>query len=293
MGGNSSKSAVQQTNEFFNKTTFEFMNKNSQTVNAANQGVNTVIFENSDIANCRYYVGQNIDMTTTATGEMQGKTAVDLANELKSKVSEFVDNQAKQSSGFLAPSILNSSEAQTDLKTTVHNIIDQKITNENLQTITASAKGENNFSFKGMKAPCDPAYKLPGKCQASDTSGCDFVVDQNIKTALVAKGMADLLTTALSKTITDNTVDTTVKQSSTQETRGLDDLVKAITSGWGMASLGVCIVIVLIIVLMIVMGGVSSMGKGGGASAVPTAMPNTSAMGGGINAATLAAFMRR
>jgi hypothetical protein len=264
MGGNSSKSSVQQTNEFFNKSTFEFMNKNSQTVNAANQGVNTVTFENSDISNCRYYVGQNIDMTTTATGEMQGKTAVDLANELKSKVSEFVDNQAKQSSGFLAPTVLNSAQAQTDLKTTVHNIIDQKITNENLQTITASAKGENNFSFKGMKAPCDPAFKLPGKCQADDTSGCDFVVDQKIKTALVAKGMADLLTSALSKTVADNTVDTSVKQSADQESKGLDDLVKALTSFWGLLGMGVCAVICCIVVVMIMMAPKPGGGGGGG-----------------------------
>ena len=53
MGGNSSKSSVQQTNEFFNKTTNSFVSENSQKVSASQLNLNKVNLQRANFAGCR------------------------------------------------------------------------------------------------------------------------------------------------------------------------------------------------------------------------------------------------
>jgi len=58
-----------------------------------------------------------------------------------------------------------------------------------------------------------------------------IIVDQNIKATVVAKGVADALTQAISKDEVLGSLVTDVKQTATTESKGLDDLVKAIFEG--------------------------------------------------------------
>jgi len=250
MGGNSSKSSVQQTNEFFNKTTNSFVSENSQKVSASALNLNKLNFQRATFKGCRVAINQSIDSDVIATGEMSTQNIQDLTAKLKNDASTAIDNAASQKSGFLSPTVGNSSTATTNLKTTVTNIIENTMSSKSVQDIFASAKNKNDGDFSDLYYECDPAYKTPGKCSASQPDGCDFVVDQNIKSKVVAKGVADAITKALASTIADNTVAAEVKQSSKQESAGVAELVSAITGPYAM----ICIAIVVL--LCVVCGGI-------------------------------------
>ena len=247
MGGSSSKSAVQQTNEFFNKTTNTFMSENSQNVSASSLNTNTLLFPRSKFIKCRTSVNQNIDSDVVATGQMTTENIQDLTTKLKNDAQAAIDNAATQNTGFLATSVANSTTAVSDLKTTVTNIIDNTMKTSTVQNIFVNAQNKNFADYSDLYYECDPAYKLPGGCGKDDTSGCDFVIDQNIKSKVVAKGVADAITKALTDTIIANTSDTSVQQSATQENAGVSELVDSIFKGltgiWGIIALVVCVFI--------------------------------------------------
>jgi hypothetical protein len=248
MGGNSSKSAVTQTNEFFNKTTNSFVSENSQKVSASALNINKLNFQRATFKGCRVAIRQTIDSDVIATGEMTTQNIQDLTTKLKNDASTAIDNAAKQSNGFIAPAVANSASATTNLKTTVTNIIDNTMSSKTVQDIFANARNKNDGDFSDLYYECDPAYKTPGSCNASDSAGCDFVVDQNIKSKVVAKGIADAITKALASTIADNTVVADVKQTSTQENAGVSQLVDSVFKGLtGIYGIIACVVCVLIL----------------------------------------------
>lgn len=262
MGGSSSKSSVQQTNEFFNQTTNTFLSENSQTVSASSLNTNTLSFPRSRFVKCRTFINQNIDSDVVVTGEMTTESIQDLSTKLQNAATTAIDNAATESTGFLAPTVANSAAAVTDLKTTVTNIIDNEMKSENVQNIFASAANKNFTDYSDLYYECDPAYRSPGGCGGDDTSGCDFVVNQNIKSAIVAKGVADALTKALSDTIIENTLDTTVEQTSTQTNAGISELVDAILAGltgiWGIIALVVCVLICGALIFLMIPAGQES-----------------------------------
>jgi hypothetical protein len=263
MGGNQSKSDVTQVNEFFKQTTENFMTTNRNTVNASNLGTSTITMKESSIKDCNFAIKNGVDLSTTATAELSATQITEMLSQLKTATDTEIDNQAKQSNGFIAPAVANSAEATTNLKNSVKEIIDRSVTVENIQEVVANAKGTATFDFIGMNLQCNPAYRFPGPCSMTDQSGCDFVIDQNVKSHLVAKGVADILTEALSSTISENSNKAVVKQSSTQENAGLDDLVAAITGPYAMIS-GIIVGVILLIICVVV---VLAATKGKGAAA--------------------------
>ena len=263
MGGNQSKSDVTQVNEFFKQTTENFMTTNRNTVNASNLGTSSVVMKDSNLRGCRFAVKNGVDLSTTATASLSGKQITEMLSSLKTATDTEIDNQAKQSNGFIAPAVANSAEATTNLKNSVKEIIDRNVTVENINEAVANAKGTATFDFIGMNLDCTPEYRFPAPCSMTDQSGCDFVIDQNVKSHLVAKGVADLVTEALASTISENSNKAVVKQSSTQENAGLDDLVAAITGPYAMIS-GIIVGVILLIICVVV---VLAATKGKGAAA--------------------------
>jgi hypothetical protein len=124
----------------------------------------------------------------------------------------------------------------------------------NVQKVFADARNIQDLDFSSIDMECAPEYRVPGEK--------DLVINQKLKSAVVAEGVADNLTQALSKVIVDNTVDTSVKQSATQKNAGLDDLVSALTSGW--AILVFAIIMILIILAMVGPKILAAMKGGGG-----------------------------
>ena len=263
MGGNQSKSDVTQVNEFFKQTTENFMTTNRNTVNASNTGIAQVNLIRSKIKKCNFYTKNGVDLSTVATAELSATQITEMLSQLKTATDTEIDNQAKQSNGFIAPAVANSAEATTNLKNSVKEIIDRNVTVENIQEVVANAQGTATTGFTDMEIECDPAYRSPGPCGIADQSGCDFVIDNNVKSHLVAKGVADLVTSALASTISENSNKAVVKQSSTQENAGLDDLVAAITGPYAMIS-GIIVGVILLIICVVV---VLAATKGKGAAA--------------------------
>lgn len=266
MGGNSSKSSVEQTNEFFNKTTNSFVSENTQKVEASLLNLNKLNFRGATFKGCRTAINQSIDSDVIATGQMTSQNIQDLTQKLKNDSTAAIDNAASQKNGFLAPAVANSSEATTKLKTTVTNIIENTMTSKTVQDIFAHANNQNIGDFENLYYECDPQFKTPGKCSASQPDGCDFVVDQNIKAKVVAKGVADALTKALASTIADNTVASDVKQTSKQENAGVAELISAITGPYAM----VCIAVVILLCICCA-GIVYFMSSSGGQNATTAA----------------------
>jgi hypothetical protein len=248
MGGNSSKSSVQQTNEFFNSTTNSFVSENSQKVSASALNINKLNFQGATFKGCRVAIRQTIDSDVMATGEMTAQNIQDLTTKLKTDASAAIDNAAKQNNGFIAPAVANSASATTNLKTTVTNIIQNTMSSKSVQDIFANAANTNDADFSHLYYECDPQFKSQGQCKADDASGCDLVVDQNIKAKLVAKGVADSITKALSNVITENTVTSNVTQSATQTNAGVSEAISA----WFKGVSGIMMVIALVVIIIII-----------------------------------------
>lgn len=238
MGGNQSKSAVQQTNEFFNKQTNSFMSSTSQNVSATAGARQSINLADTSFTGCRVNASQGATTTLTAAGTLRTENLQDLKTKLQNDAKTAIDNAAAQKSGFLAPSVANSASATTDLKTKVNNIIESTMSSTTVQNIVANAQNNQRIDAGKMVATCDPQYRFPGEY--------DFNFDQNILQSVTAKGIADSITKALSDTITQNTTDTTVKQTAKQETQGLNDLVDSIFKGltgiWGIIACILCVI---------------------------------------------------
>jgi hypothetical protein len=254
MGGNTSKSSVQQVNEFFNQTTNSFVSENSNEVSAANLNTQTIKVTGSKFKNCVVDVTQEIEATTVSTGKMENKSIQDLSTALQNQAKTAIDNAATQGNGFFSTAIANSTEAKTDLKNTVTNIIDNTMKSTNVQKVFADARNLQDLDFSHIDMECAPQYRIAGQN--------DLVINQKLKSAVVAKGVADNITQALSQVIVDNTADTTVKQKADQKNAGLDDLIGALTSGWAM--LVFAIIIILIILAMVGPKILAAMKGGGG-----------------------------
>ena len=204
---------------------------------------------------------------------MENKSIQDLSTALQNQAKTAIDNAATQGNGFFSTAIANSTEAKTDLKNKVTNIIDNTMKSTNVQKIFSDARNLQDLDFSHIDMECAPAYRIAGQN--------DLVINQKLKSAVVAKGVADNITQALSQVIVDNTADTTVKQKADQKNAGLDDLVSAIFSGWGMIVIG-CII--LLMLLVFVGPKIMAAMKGGGGG-------NGGGNGGGGNVATIAAML--
>jgi hypothetical protein len=258
MGGNSSKSSTTQVNDFFNQTTNSFVSENSQKVTASALNTNTLLFPRAQFKGCRVSIRQSIDSSTVATGQMTSQNIQDLTTKLKNDANSAIDTAAAQKNGFLSASVGNSTSATTNLKNNVTNIIQNTMSSKSVQDIFAHAQNKNFADYSDLYYECDPQYKSAGKCGPDDTTGCDFVVDQNIKAKVVAKGIADAITTALSNVITDSTTTSNITTSSTLTNQGANDLLdswfggiaKLLGASTGMVAIAACVLCVAIAALL-------------------------------------------
>ena len=261
MGGNSSKTSVQQTNEFMTKITNSFVSENSQKVSAQSNNINAASFRGAKIKGCGVRINQSITSDTVATGKMTVQNVQDLTTKLKSEAAAKIDQAAATKQGFLAPSFGNSSTASTDIKNKVNTVIDNTMKSSTVQDIFAKANNRNEADFSGVEYECYE-WQSPEDRQ--------IVVDQNIKATVVAKGVADAITQAISKDEVLGSLVTDVKQTATTESKGVDDLVSAIFAGLtGLYAAYAIILICCCCFVCAIFIGVVVMGAGGGGE-VPT-----------------------
>lgn len=246
MGGNSSKSSVEQTNEFFNQTTNSFMSSLNQTVQSTGDSIQSINLSGAHLNGCRVNASQLGSQTVTASGTLTQTDQTNLINHLAASSNTAIDNMASQKSGFLAPSVMNSSSAQTNLKNKVTNIITNTMRSDAMQDVFAHAKSNQTVDSSNIWMECDPKYKLKGKCGSDGTEGCDLNIDQQMLQSITAKAVADKLTSQLASNDEVAAAVTGVKQTSTQQTQGVNDLVDSIFKGltgiYGIIALVLCVI---------------------------------------------------
>ncbi len=256
MGGNTSKSALEVTNEFFDKTTNEFILKNSQTVDATGILTTNLVARNIKSKGCVINAAQTIDASVTATGKLDSDDKIQLKEHLKSEATAAIENSAAQKNGFLNASIANNTEARTNLKNKVTSIIENTMNSEAVQNIYAKMDGKADMDFTGLDIEC---YEW--QCKLNPKL-CTYTMDQNIKGTILAKGIATKLTDALADTIKENTTNNTVTQSSTQTNTGIDEITGQL---FGFLSAYKWVVIASIIaiccIVLIMVGGVAFLGQ--------------------------------
>lgn len=258
MGGNSSSSKVSQVNNFFNQTTNSFISNNSQNVAASATNTNTIDFSGAEISGCSIKLGQNINSTVISTGQLTSQNISDLSTQLQNAAAAKIKDDASQTSGFLAPTVANNASAVTNLTNNVTNIIKNTMESNSVQDIFAMAKNVNIANMKGLKLTCDPSFRTPGQV--------DLTIDQNIISSVVAKGVSDALTKALSNVITANTSTADVAQTASQSSSGIEAAISAVTGPYAM----ICIAIAIL--LCVICGGLLAfMMSPAGQSATTTA----------------------
>lgn len=217
MGGNSSKSSVEQTREFVNNFTSDFLVTNTTKVSAVNTNANEIIFKSANIKNCPIRANMKVNATTSSSGQLTQAVTEKLTTDLTNKLTSEVDNQAKQKTGFLSAAVANSVDARTTLNEKIKNTVSSTFKSDTYNEIVSKSMNSNRFDAENANIDCG-------------TRG-DIVIDQNIFSNVVASSIADLVTTNLNSLIVDNTSDTKVKQTADQQNQGLNDLVDSVFNG--------------------------------------------------------------
>jgi len=268
MGGNSSKSSVEQTREFITNVTNDVLISNTTKVSASNINTNILDFAGATFKYCNdMNFTQKINAATASSGELTTTVTNELTKQLTDKLSAEIDNQASQKTGFLSAAMANSSEARSSLKEKVVKNIESTFKSENYTEIVSKSQNSNIFKGGKMNIECGP-------------SGGKLVFDQNILSNVTASLVADLVTKNLESLISENTSDTKVTQKSDQQNQGLNDLVDSvfngiakIFSGW----VGIVIVAILLCVSLASSSFAAMKMKGGGDAAsasFPYQMPS-------------------
>ena len=231
MGGNQSRTFVQETRDFINEQTTEILNEMKQTASATGEATNTLDFTGAEFTDCRFAATQTIDASAIAQIQLSSDQTNSIADKLAAAINDKIDQTASQENGFLNTSVANDVDAVTDLKEKVKNVIQTTISNKTVQDAFAQMKATNAQNFSGFHMKCNPKYRERGACGKNDQTGCDFYVDQNAKVAVMATVIADQTTKNLFDNDTINNATSDIQQSSDQENSGIEAAIKALFDG--------------------------------------------------------------
>lgn len=252
MGGNQSKTSSTVTNDFLTQITSTFMSQNSQKVTASDYNINQANFSQATITDCNVNITQSIDMSAVATGHMTVQNQQQLTTALQNAMQQKIQQAATQHNGFLAPAFANSAQATSDVINRSNTVIATTISSSTVQNIFATANNTNEADFSHLVYTCSPSNPKT------------LTLDQTIKAQIVAQGVSDAITTAMQNDSVLNSAITDLSQSASQTNAGLDDLVKAITSFWGIIGMLICVLLCAAVIFVPMLLKPSGGGGGGG-----------------------------
>lgn len=247
MGGNQSKATAKVTNDFLTKITSDFISSTSQSVSATGGSKQTVNLSGASFNGCRVNVSQGASTTATASGTLTTENQQALAVDLQNKMAEKIAQSAEQKNGFLAPAFGNSAQTVSDVANRSNTVISSTMSSSTVQNIFAKAISNQDVNASGLWMECNPQYRLPGEY--------DFNLDQNIYQNITATGVADAITSAMQNDTLLNEAITDLSQKATQTNAGLDDLVKAICSGYGLIAVVIILFCCALFLLPLLFGG--------------------------------------
>jgi hypothetical protein len=248
MGGNSSTLSSTQVNNFMQKQTTSFASSTSQNVQASGTVAQLISLGNSEFTDCRFAVTNKATVGVTSQGSLSTNSTANLSSALQAAANNAIQQASTQSNGWLATGSNDSSQT-TNIQNNVSHIIDTTIKSSTVQDILAQASGTQTIGGAGMKVRCNPKYSKPGKCDANDSSGCDFSFNNDIVMTVTAKGIADAITSAIEN-------DSTVAQFVNSSSQTNDQSNGGIPIPEIGAIIAACVVLCILVACCLVGGGI-------------------------------------
>ncbi len=253
--GNTTSNAITKVNEVTTTATNNFFQQNLNETTTISNNTQTISLVGAKITNCGLTVKQNIVSSTTIKGQLTSENLTDFVSSLKNAANTEIDQQAEQKNGWLSTSIANDVNNRQDIKNKVNNIIENTITLSNMNKIYTDVTNRQLLDLENIEITCSQYRKQ------------DIDLSQNIQSQLIADGIADLLTTAMTDLIQENSDDTRSGQRASQQNTGLEGVLQALLQALMTplyASIAVAVVIVLIIISSSASMMLSKSGGGGG-----------------------------
>lgn len=230
MGANQS-SSIRSVTDILNKNITNVLSEQTTNVSGRMSNVNRITVEIGKLKGCKFQAVQTIagDQKIRAIASMQ--SAADLANVMKNALDKTVDSDQTSVNGFLSTAFSNQTDAQ-DIKTQLHNIVENNITSVNTSNIIAESNNLNKGVYKIGEAECTPG-------QGSIDISQDSIVAQYVES------LGKLTGEVLSK---DQRVASAVeKLSASQKSKnaGFSEFVKSLTGPWMILILGLLIAVFL------------------------------------------------
>ncbi len=237
MGGGSSKSALNIDTQTLNQTTKNFITTNSQTTNLSAALFQAAEFNNLQALSCMLNISQTGNVAMKAISNFDTNNTVDLKETLNTEIDSQVDKQADQSSGWGSiPSDKQSSDMVT-VKTNIKNILDEKITSENLNQMIQNVSTMQSIKTNQIKFdPC--GYSLyPNGPPEFAVNACQPIPECNVGQDMVIDLFSEQISSSIAKAISENEAISQVVQDiamvTDQSGQGLGDSIGDIGRGAG------------------------------------------------------------
>ena len=265
MGASSSKTVVET--KVVNEITKEALSK--QVSSMAQQVVAVQNMNLSGIdAKCAFEATQNFKGDMKAVQQMSQEDAANMMNEIVDNIADVVKQESSRKTGFLGISGFDSKMSET--KKSIKNKTKVKLSSVQINKISQQMKPTQNMNMKDISIdPCGlnvykelgvpPPADLVASCVAQP---CKF--DQNMSIELTAQQIGKKLTEIIANDKSARDLRTEIMQKTTQESKGLDDLAKAINPFAQMGKLGGIISAICCVLCCVLIVGASAMSAGGG-----------------------------
>lgn len=215
--GNSSSTTNLIKNETNMKMTQNFTTNNITETSASSTNTQTIRLKFGYADGCPVDAEQSIISKVTVKAKLDNQAVIEFKNSLEASVQETLKQNASMVSGFAAATGGNETEAMNDVQNIVNEVIDQSVTTNNIQKVCASS-----FNSQSGELTMDYCKNSPIKFK------------QTIVSEIIAENILNNVQNALMENSTIAGIVAHVDQTSSQENKGLNDLVdsmgKALTS---------------------------------------------------------------
>lgn len=216
--GTSSELAVNMQEN--TQITFNEITTNSEKISSAGSVSENIDIEVGGNLNCGLMITQTANTSTTSSGKLMSNTASSLNASLKSAMASQVDQAASSAQGFLSTAFGDKVKTKATVTEQINNILDNTITQTNLQNIVASSVDveKDKIVVKGDWT-CPPAGS---------------VLNQDIVSSVTAQALMNQVSSAIDDNAVINNVVNKVKQAASQEDTGpIQEVGKAISDAMG------------------------------------------------------------
>jgi hypothetical protein len=249
MGANQS-SSVSSAVSVLQKSITNVVNTQSQSTSAQQSNVSnlSVKMVGASIKNCTFNFSQSIvaDQRIKAVSTFNSQAA--LSNIINSAIGNAIAQNNSSVNGFLSTAFSNQNQ-QVNMTTTIQNIVENNINQQNLQNILAFVNNLNNNSV-------DLSYST-WDCSKQRTNGVALDSSQSMVVSQFVDSLTGLITEALMQNQQIASAVTKVSQVNTSRNTGVSELITALTGPFAIIVIG-AIAFFLLGGGKIVSGGIST-----------------------------------